>query len=163
MNTTNSSTATSMCKRSTLTGLFLLLLLACNLIATFAYADQRAQPTLPSVTLAAGSVEINAELARTQQQRYMGLSFRTAMPENSGMLFVYAKEQTLNFVMRNTFIPLSIAYLSKDMVINEIHDMQVGSKTTFPSRQPAQFALEMNQGWFKRNGVKVGSQLTMKF
>ena len=163
MKTSNTATATQMPKRSTLTGLFLLLLVVCNLLVTFAYADQRAQPTLPSVTLTAGSVEINAEIARTQQQRYMGLSFRKTMPENSGMLFVYAKERSLNFVMRNTFIPLSIAYLSKDMVINEIHDMQVGSKATYPSRRPAQFALEMNQGWFTRNGVKVGSQLTMKF
>ena len=64
--------------------------------------------------------------------------------------------------MRNTLIPLSIAYISKDFIINEIHDMPVGPNQLFPSKKPAQFALEVNQGWFERNQIKAGTQIVMQ-
>jgi len=92
----------------------------------------------------------------------MGLSFRTTLAENAGMLFVYPKERMLAFTMRNTLLPLSIAYISDDLVINEILDMNVGPDQLFYSTKPAKFALEVNQGWFSRNGIKVGDRLVMR-
>lgn len=121
----------------------------------------QAQPTLPLVNLTLGDTDLRTEVASTPDQRYMGLSFRKTLGENEAMLFVYQKEQPLIFTMRNTLLPLSIAYISKDFVINEIHDMPVGENLLFPSKLPAMFALEVNQGWFERNNIKAGYQIKM--
>lgn len=120
-----------------------------------------AQPQLPSLKLLIDGKPMTVEIAASGDQRFMGLSFRRSMPDDAGMLFVYQRERPLTFTMRNTLIPLSIAFVSKDLVINEIHDMNVGPGQLFPSRQPAQYALEVNQGWFARNGIKAGSQIVM--
>ncbi len=137
--------------------------LGCTFLsAGIAKADTRAQAKLPTVTLEINGVSLKTELASTGQQRFMGLSFREKLAEDEAMLFVYPHEQQLNFTMRNTLLPLSIAFISKDMVINEIHQMPVGPNQLFPSKRPAQFALEVNQGWFKRNKVGVGSTIRMK-
>lgn len=117
------------------------------------------QPPLPTVEFKINNVLLTAEIAATPQQRYMGLSFRKALNENSGMLFVYPSEQQLTFTMRNTLIPLSIAFLSKDLVISEIQHMDVGPGQLFPSKYHAQYALEVDQGWFADNGIKAGDQL----
>ena len=127
-----------------------------------ATADTKAQPTLPTVTLVVNDVELSTEIAQHVRQRYMGLSFREKLPANAGMLFVYPREQMLTFTMRNTLLPLTIAYLSKDLVINEFHEMPVGPDQFFPSKIPAQYALEVNQGWFEKNGIAVGDQVTIR-
>lgn len=120
----------------------------------------QAQPKLQTVTLNIAGKSLQTELASTPNQRYMGLSFRKELLENEGMLFVYPEEQSLTFTMRNTLLPLSIAYISKDFIINEIHDMPVGPGQLFPSNKPAKFALEVNQGWFERNQIGVGAKIT---
>jgi len=120
-----------------------------------------AQPQLPTIKLLIDGKPMTVELAATADQRFMGLSFRRSMPYDAGMLFVYKQEQPLTFTMRNTLIPLSIAFISRNLVINEIHDMNVGPGQLFPSRQHAQYALEVNQGWFARNGIKSGAQIVM--
>jgi len=122
-------------------------------------ADGVAQPKLPLVTLNMKGHLLQTELANTPNQRYMGLSFRTLLADNEGMLFVYPAEQDLVFTMRNTLLPLSIAFVSKDLVILEIVDMPVGPNQLFPSSKPAKFALEVNQGWFKRNNIAAGTQI----
>ena len=122
----------------------------------------KAQPTLPGVDLLIAGKLLKTEVAATSQQRYMGLSFRTSMATDEGMLFVYDKERLLTFTMRNTLIPLSIAYISADLVINEIHEMNVGPNQLFDSRQAAQYALEVNQGWFEQNDIKAGAQIVMQ-
>ncbi len=128
-----------------------------------AQADaSQAQPVLPSVTLRINSVALQAELAGNGQQRFMGLSFRQLLADNSGMLFVYEREQPLVFTMRNTLLPLSIAFISADFVINEIQLMNVGPDQLFPSRIPARYALEVNQGWFAQHGIKPGMQIRMR-
>jgi len=124
--------------------------------------NNKAQPTLPIVELHINEQTLFVEVATTGQQRFMGLSFRPSMPESAGMLFVYPAERPLTFTMRNTRIPLSIAFLSKDMVINEIHDMNVGPNQLFNSEQYAKFALEVNQGWFEHHGIKPGMQIIVK-
>ncbi len=131
-------------------------------LPTSVNADSKAQPTLPSITLDFNGIELTTEVAQHSAQRYMGLSFRESMPTNAGMLFVYPNEQMLTFTMRNTLIPLTIAYLSKDMVINEFHEMPVGPNQLFPSKKPAQFALEVNRGWFEKNGIAVGDRVTVR-
>jgi len=120
------------------------------------------QPTLPTVPLTINGVTLKTEIAKTGMERYMGLSFRKSLANDAAMLFVYPSEQQLTFTMRNTLIPLSIAYLSKDLVINEIHLMPVGPNQLFPSKRHAQYALEVNQGWFKQHGIAVGDQVTLR-
>jgi uncharacterized membrane protein (UPF0127 family) len=88
--------------------------------------------------------------------------FRKSLPENEGMLFINDKEKPLRFWMKNTFIPLSIAYLDKDRKILNIEDMRPStsimqeSVAISESVKPAQYALEMNQGWFKKNKIIPG-------
>ena len=132
------------------------------LISLHASADSKAQPTLPTVTLVINDIELSTEIAERSGQRYMGLSFRESLAPNAGMLFVYPYEQQLTFTMRNTLLPLTIAYISKDLVINEFHEMPVGPDQFFPSKLPAQFALEVNQGWFEKNGIAVGDRVTIR-
>ncbi len=141
---------------------FLAALFTAVLIVTtaIAWAADTAQPTLPTMQLEVNGKVLTAEIASTSQQRYMGLSFRQSLDKDTGMLFVYSEEQTLTFTMRNTLIPLSIAFLSEDLVINEIHHMNVGPGQLFGSRQKAQYALEVDQGWFAANNIKAGDQLT---
>jgi len=132
------------------------------LISVKVFAFGQAQPQLPTVELSVGAAQLTTEIASTGNQRYMGLSFRQTLQENEAMLFVYPAEQQLVFTMRNTLIPLSIAFISDQFVINEIHDMPVGPNQTFPSRQKAKYALEVNQGWFERNKVQVGDIIRMR-
>jgi len=128
-----------------------------------ALADQHeAQPQLPTVAMLIDGNPLTVEMAVSSQQRYMGLSFRQTLAADSGMLFVYQAERPLTFTMRNTLIPLSIAFISEDMVIKEIIDMNVGPGQLFDSRWPAKFALEVNQGWFEENGIKAGSTIVLQ-
>lgn len=122
--------------------------------------EQKAQPRLPMLELKIKDKTLQVEVAATGQQRYMGLSFREQLAQNEGMLFVFESERALTFTMRNTLIPLSIAFISEDLVINEIHDMNVGPDQLFPSRKQARFALEVNQGWFEKNGIKPGDRIS---
>ena len=144
--------------------LFALVATLCLLFAADVPAQNvgEAQPTLPGVELLIAGKLLKSEIAATDQQRYMGLSFRTFMASDEGMLFVYDAERPLTFTMRNTLIPLSIAFISADLVINEIHDMNVGPNQLFDSTQAAQYALEVNQGWFEQNGIKAGAQIVMR-
>lgn len=129
---------------------------------SLAHADGIAQPKLTTVTLDVGGKSLKTELAISGNQRFMGLSFRKTLADDEAMLFVYQQERPLVFTMRNTLLPLSIAYISEDLVINEILDMPVGPDQLFPSSQPAKYALEVNMGWFERNNVKVGSKIRMR-
>ncbi len=126
-----------------------------------AIAQDKPQAALPSVELTVAGKILNTELASTPNQRYMGLSFRKSLAENAGMLFVYPAEEQLVFTMRNTLIPLSIAFISEDLVIQEILHMPVGPNQIFPSKAPARFALEVNQGWFERNNIGVGEKISV--
>lgn len=117
------------------------------------------QPTLPTVQLQVGEHVLRAELAVSAQQRYLGLGNRRTLPEDAAMLFVYPDTRMLTFTMRDTLLPLSIAFLDADLTILEILDMDVGPGQLFPASQPARYALEVNQGWFERHGITVGTQL----
>ena len=114
---------------------------------------------LAQVRLNAGIHNINAELASTPQQREIGLMFRTAMAANDGMLFVFEQPAQQCFWMRNTLIPLSVAFLGDDGSVVNIDDMKPQTLDSHCSAKPVRFVLEMNEGWFAKRGIKAGSRL----
>ena len=119
------------------------------------------QPQLPTIEISINSLKIEVEVAATPLHRNRGLSYRKFLPSDRGMLFVYKQPRPLIFTMRETSIPLSIAFVSEDLVINEIHKMKPWDTENYPSNQPAQYALEVNQGWFERNGIKAGDKIAL--
>jgi uncharacterized membrane protein (UPF0127 family) len=119
---------------------------------------------LPTVTIDASGgeeVEVSVEIADTDAERQRGLMERTALDEERGMLFVFEEEQELSFWMRNTLIPLSIAYIDSDGRIVDIQDMEPLDESGHPSAEPAQYALEVNQGFFEERGVEVGDRVDL--
>jgi uncharacterized membrane protein (UPF0127 family) len=104
---------------------------------------------------------IVAEIASTADERSRGLMERTKLPDGEGMLFVFEKDQTLSFWMKNTLIPLSIAYISSGGGILEIHDMKPQDLTPIHSSRSARYALEVPQGWFARAGIAVDDRLLL--
>jgi uncharacterized membrane protein (UPF0127 family) len=102
---------------------------------------------------------VRAEIARTDDERSRGLMHRKKLPDGEGMLFVFERDQILSFWMKNTLIPLSIAYISSDGRILEIHDMIPGDLSPVRSGRSARYALEVPQGWFGRAGTSVGDRL----
>jgi uncharacterized membrane protein (UPF0127 family) len=109
------------------------------------------------------SIIVSAEIAKTDEERAQGLMYRKELASGEGMLFVFDRDQIMNFWMKNTFIPLSIAYISSDGIILEIHDMKPQVEAPVSSSRSARYALEVPQGWYNTVGVKVGDkvQLTM--
>lgn len=104
------------------------------------------------------TIRLQVEIADSDAERQRGLMERTALGENRGMLFVFESEQTLSFWMKNTLIPLSIAYMDSGGRIVDIQDMQPLDETPHPSAEPARYALEVNQGFFEEHGVEVGDR-----
>ena len=128
-------------------------------VAGLAVAQDAAQPKLPTVQLAAGMHLIQAEVAQTPTEQMIGMMHRTSMGANEGMLFVYAEPQRHCFWMRNTLLPLTIAFIDDDGRIVNLADMQPKSEQSHCSARPVRFALEMNQGWFDKRGIKSGFRL----
>jgi uncharacterized membrane protein (UPF0127 family) len=118
---------------------------------------------LRTVTLDASGgeeVEVQVEIADTDPERQRGLMGRTALPEDQGMLFVFGGEQELSFWMKNTLIPLSIAYIDSEGRIVDIQDMKPldDDPPHYVSAEPARYALEVNQGFFEERGIEVGDR-----
>ena len=111
------------------------------------------------VNSAGERVPLLVEVAETERQQQRGLMGRTELDANRGMLFVYDREQQLSFYMRDTLIPLSIAYIDARGTIIDIQDMQPLDETSHPSAAPAKYALEVNQGFFEAHGIQVGDRL----
>ena len=103
--------------------------------------------------------EVEVEIADDQAEQRRGLMERTELAEDAGMLFVFDREEPRSFWMRNTLIPLSIAYIASDGRIVDIQDMQPLDETSHPSGAPAQYALEVNQGFFAERGIEVGNEV----
>ena len=117
-----------------------------------------AQP-LPVVQLNAGMHLIRAEVAADYGTRMRGLMFRESMPVNAGMLFVFDEPGAQCMWMKNTLIPLSVAFLDSTGTIINIADMQPHSEQSHCAARPALYALEMNRGWFAQRGIKPGMRL----
>ena len=133
-------------------------LLALALACLSARADEAPQK-LPTIELRAGLHRIEAEVARTEQQRAIGLMHRTAMPPNAGMLFVFDRTGVQCFWMKNTLLPLTIAFLADDGTIVNLADMEPRALDSHCSAGPVRLALEMNAGWFAKRGLKAGDRL----
>lgn len=117
------------------------------------------QPPLPTVQLTAGMHVITAELADTFGTRMQGLMFRRSMDVNAGMLFVFDESSPHCMWMKNTLIPLAVAFIDDSGAIVTILEMQPHDETSRCASKPARYALEMNKGWFAQRGIKPGTKL----
>ncbi len=132
----------------------------CSLLfGSAARAQDGPQPPLPTITLQAGLHKIKAEVARTPQQVQTGMMFRREMGANEAMLFVFADLAPRCFWMKNTLLPLSIAFIADDGQIVQINEMKPRDETSHCTKTAVRYALEMNQGWFAKRGVKAGMKL----
>lgn len=126
-----------------------------------AMAAMPAQAQLPTETLTIRFFQITAEVAKTPAQRTRGLMGRTSLPPNHGMLFVFEQPERQCFWMKNTPLPLSIAFIDAQGRIDSIADMVPFSEETHCSAAPVPYALEMTQGWFRQRGVLVGDTVAI--
>lgn len=129
------------------------------LALTVSLAAKAQQAELPTLKLQAGMHLITAELADQPLQRQTGLMQRKTMAQNHGMLFVFDNAEVQCFWMKNTLLPLSIAFIADDGAVVNIADMQPLSENNHCSAKPIRYALEMNQGWFAKRGIKAGYKL----
>jgi uncharacterized membrane protein (UPF0127 family) len=106
-----------------------------------------------------GGNTVTVEIADDPDVRSRGLMNRDSLPEDHGMLFVYPEEQILSFWMRNTLIPLDIAFIDRNGFILEIQRMEPHDDATHASKQPAMYALELRMGWFEDHGVEPGERV----
>ena len=113
----------------------------------------------PVVQLTAGMHLIRAEVAADFATRMRGLMHRESMPQNAGMLFVFDEATQHCMWMRNTLIPLSVAFIDEHGAIINIEDMAPKTENSHCARRPARYALEMNRGWFAAKGIKPGSRI----
>ena len=137
-------------------------MLAATVLATLLGVTAQAQngpQKLESIQLNAGMHLIRAELARTPEERSIGLMFRQTMASNEGMLFAFEVPSQQCFWMKNTLLPLSAAFIADDGSIVNIEDMKPQVLDSHCSAKPVRFVLEMNQGWFAKRGLKAGSKL----
>jgi uncharacterized membrane protein (UPF0127 family) len=114
---------------------------------------------LPTVQLRAGMHLIRAEVAANYETRGRGLMHRKSLAPNGGMLFIFEGPALQCMWMKNTYIPLSVAFLDEQGTIINIEDMQPQTEDSHCARRPALYALEMTQGWFAQRGLKPGMKL----
>ena len=112
---------------------------------------------LPTVTLTIGTHKLVAEVVATVEQRATGLMNRFSLKPDHGMLFVFGRPAPQGFWMKNTYIPLSIAFLDADGRILNIEDMRPQTEETHWSKGPALYAVEMKKGWFAERGIGPGA------
>jgi len=129
------------------------------LVSTTLWSRDEPQRNLPRTTLQAGMHLIQVQLASTPEQRSTGLMFRTDMPPNEGMLFVFDQPAGQCFWMKNTLLPLTAAFVADDGTIVNLADMQPQSLDSHCSARPVRYVLEMHQGWFAKRGIQAGHRL----
>jgi uncharacterized membrane protein (UPF0127 family) len=115
---------------------------------------------MPVVELTAGIHRIEAEVAATQEHRIVGLMHRKSMPVQHGMLFVFDVDAQHCMWMRNTYLPLSVAFLDAQGRIINVAEMQPQTENNHCAARPARFALEMNAGWFRARGFGSGTVIS---
>jgi uncharacterized membrane protein (UPF0127 family) len=120
---------------------------------------QAQTPAMPMVELTAGINRIEAEVASTPQMRARGLMYRQQMAPQRGMLFVFAENATHCMWMKNTDLPLSVAFLDDAGHILNVEDMKPHTEDNHCAAKPARYALEMNLGWFNQRGLRAGDPI----
>ncbi len=116
----------------------------------------------PRKQITIGNEQFLVEIADDEAERRRGLMFRDHLPERHGMLFIFERPQRVAFWMRDTYIPLSIAYIDNERYVVEIHELEPLSETPVPSQSPIRYALEVNSGLFERLGIGVGDRLELR-
>ena len=122
------------------------------------YGEPKRNKILP---INVAGIELEVELATTFEEQSLGLMYRDKLEENGGMLFVYPRENVLSFWMKDTRMPLSIAFIKADGRIIQIESMKPYSLDTHVSKEKAKYALEMNEGWFRIHNVREGDTVKM--
>jgi len=134
-----------------------LVLLTLGLITLLSCAS-RAPSGLPVISINIEGHRIRAEVAERPEDHSRGLMYRRELATNRGMLFVYEQPRRLSFWMKNTFVPLSIAFIDDDGTIVHIEDMAPQTNDSHKSPEAVRYALEVNRGWFAEHGVQPGSR-----
>ncbi len=127
-------------------------------LATALSSFTHAKPLV--ITLKVGDKPVKAEVADTPASRAQGLMYRRSLPTDHGMIFVFEQSEQLCFWMKNTLIPLDVAFINEQGVISNIEAMTPLLTDTHCSTQPARYALEMEQGWFEKNHKQAGDIIT---
>ncbi len=123
---------------------------------------QEKTDSMPVVSIKAGGAVLQAEVARTPEEKARGLMHRTRLADNAGMIFIFDGKTRASFWMKNTAVPLSIAFIDSKGIVLEIADMKPFDETTINSASDhVAFALEVNQNWFALNRIKAGTTLTI--
>lgn len=148
---------------STRLGLIFLLVLATSLsFACRGGSDSGGGPEATvTISQAETSHEITVEVAATISQRQQGLMLRQELAEDAGMLFLFAEDVRIGFWMRNTYVPLDIAYIGADGRVQEIRQAKPLDETVLTPAEPYRYVVEVNQGWFQRHGLGVGAQVKL--
>ena len=127
--------------------------------AAFAQTPTGPNVGLPVADLTIGMYKVKAEVAATAQTRETGLMFRKSMPDTAGMLFKFDEIAGHCFWMKNTDLPLSIAFITDDGTISDIAEMKPQTEDNHCPTRAGNYALEMNKGWFARKGIKPGMKV----
>jgi len=135
-------------------------LMAAATLAFAAIGPACASEALPLITLRIGDARLSAEVAAAEDSRVRGLMFRKQpLAEDRGMLFVFLSAGFHSMWMKNTYIPLSVAFIDDNGIILNIADMAPHTTNTHPAAGFARYALEMNQGWFAKRGIRAGARI----
>ena len=127
------------------------------IITFFTFITFSSATTFEELDIQVNDVTLHVEVASTHEKRLLGLMHRKKLPENKGMLFIYSSERIIKLWMKDTFIPLSVAFLNKEKKIINIAKMKPNqTKVIYRSKDLALYAVEVNFGWFEANNVKVG-------
>ena len=133
--------------------------------ATFLFARAKKLPVKNiSISKSDGTiVNVSSEIAKTESERNHGFMERKKIPDGTGMIFIFEKDQILSFWMKNTPHPLSIAYIDSNGKIRDIFDMTPFSLSPVISTVSVRYALEVPQGWYKKNGITPGDTISLDF
>ncbi|OJF77252.1 MAG: hypothetical protein BKP49_02975 [Treponema sp. CETP13] len=135
-------------------------------VVTSPFASCSAPPKLKTQTLTItrfdkSTITLVAEIAKTEEEKEYGFMNRKDIPDGTGMLFVYKKDIHLSFWMKNTPLPLSIAYIDSKGIIRELYDMTPYSLAPIIGQYACRYALEVPQGWFSANNITVNSKIDL--
>lgn len=128
-------------------------------ILTLLMPPALAAPVMPKISLALGSGTLEVEVASDQSQRAQGLMHRTSLATNQGMLFVYPAPAYFCMWMKNTLVPLSVAFIDAQGRVINMAEMMPQTETNHCTERHATYALEVNRGWFTKHGVQSGTQI----
>ena len=141
--------------------LFAVIFAATTLLSLASCKTKKLPVTTITITRADGStVTVQAEVAKNEEDRNHGFMERKKIPDGTGMIFIFDKEQILSFWMKNTPHPLSIAYIDSRGKIRNIYDMTPFSLSPIKSTSSCRYALEVPQGWYEKENIQVGDTVS---